>query len=588
MAGRRLFFQIYPYFIVVAAISIVAVAWYASESFNVFHVNSLRDDLALRCALAAEPLSENWKPGSQIPSRLCAEISKRAAARFTVIDPKGVVLFDSDEKPEVMGDHSKRPEFLEAMAGKVGSSLRYSATLNKNMLYVAIPLGGSPNPELVLRLAMPVTKIDEAMRGLYAQLALGGLAIAILVAVLSLLLSRGISKPMDDMRKSACRIAAGELDHRIPAPDTEELFELSVSLNRMAEQLKSRLREITRERNEREAILASMSEGVIAIDSDARIISVNKAAVALLKLVGQVDGRFFHEAVRNSALQDFASELLSGAAESKEAEIEFHSEDQRFFQVKGGALKEPGGSQIGALIVINDITRLRQLEDVRRDFVANVSHEIKTPVTAIKGAVETLLEGAMDDKADAERFLKIAVKHAERLNALVEDILSLASVEASDAPARYEFVDCKVKEMVDTAAALCREKADARRISLDVSVDDSLAAKVDRSLMEQAIVNLIDNAIKYSNEGSHVELKAIRDEQGRVRVSVRDSGAGIAKEHLPRLFERFYRVDKARSRKLGGTGLGLAIVKHIVQAHNGTVAVDSTPGKGSVFTITLP
>jgi two-component system phosphate regulon sensor histidine kinase PhoR len=240
------------------------------------------------------------------------------------------------------------------------------------------------------------------------------------------------------------------------------------------------------------------------------------------------------------------------------------------------------------LIVINDITRLRQLEDVRRDFVANVSHEIKTPVTAIKGSVETLLEGAINDPEDSKRFLGIIVKHAERLNTLVEDVLSLASIEASDAPERLALSEAKLKDVMETAASLCREKADARAIVLEIECDPNAVVKADRSLFEQAIVNLVDNAIKYSGEASKVELKGWTDAQGRHCVSVRDFGAGIAKEHLPRLFERFYRVDKARSRKLGGTGLGLAIVKHIVQSHNGVVGVDSTPGKGSVFTITLP
>ena len=589
MAGRRLFFQIYPYFLLVAALSIIAVAWSASSSFKQLHIDSLKEDLALRCALAAEPLMEHWSPGDkELPLAICSEIAKRASARFTLIDISGHVLFDSEEEPAKMGDHSSRPEFIAAMKGAPGSSVRYSATLNKNMLYVAIPVGKGGKSEAALRLAIPTTRVDEEMRGLYARLALAGFATAVAVALLSLLLSRGISHPMDEMRKSACRIAAGELDHRIPAPDTEELFELSASLNRMAEQLKCRLREITHEKNEREAILSSMSEGVIAIDSDARIISVNRAATSLLKLSGSVDERFFHEAIRNSALQDFVSELLSEAASTKEAEIEFHNEDQRLFQVKGGSLKDSSGFQIGALIVINDITRIRQLEDVRRDFVANVSHEIKTPVTAIKGSVETLLEGAMNNPVDAERFLKIIVKHAERLNALVEDVLSLASVESVDAPERLNLVDCKLKDLMETAIGLCREKADARQISFETDVKDDIVLKVDRSLLEQAIVNLVDNAIKYSVDGSKIELKGLHDANGRTLISVRDSGAGIPKEHLPRLFERFYRVDKARSRRLGGTGLGLAIVKHIVQSHNGSVSVESTPGGGSIFTITLP
>lgn len=589
MAGRRLFFQIYPYFLLVAALSIVAVAWHASRSFKEFHIKSLEDDLALRCGLASESLLNHWTPGKgAIPESVCMETAGKASARLTLIDPAGHVLFDSEEEPAKMGDHSGRPEFIAALSGSVGSAVRYSATLNKDMLYVAIPIAKDGRTAAILRMAIPATRVDDEMKELYVRLLLGGLGIAAAVALLSLLLSRSISHPIDEMRKSACRIAAGELDHRIPSPNTEELSELSTSLNRMAGQLKRRLHEITQERNEREAILSSMSEGVIAIDSEARIISVNNAAATLLKLDGIVEGRLFHEAVRNSDLQDFVTTLLAGPSPTvKEAEIEFNSEIRRILQVKGGNLKDSSGSRLGALIVVNDISRLRQLEDVRRDFVANVSHEIKTPVTAIKGSAETLLDGAMADPEAAARFLKIIAKHAERLNSLVEDILSLASVEAADAPERMEMSECHLKDVLDTAASVCREKADARRMTLETSVDGDIVIKAARPLLEQAIVNLVDNAVKYSDEGSKVEITG-RRRLGRVDIAVRDHGAGIAKEHLPRLFERFYRVDKARSRKLGGTGLGLAIVKHIVQTHNGSVGVESEPGKGSTFTITLP
>jgi len=585
MAGRRLFFQIFPYFLLVAALSIIAVAWHASESFKEFHVASLKDELAVRCALGADKIVPIW--GAEPFKESCSSLAALSKGRLTVIDPAGKVLFDSEEDPAKMGDHSKRPEFVEAFKSGEGHSMRYSATLNKNMLYVAVPLRGKDGQALgAIRMALAVDKVDSEMKGLYLRLALGGLAIAIAAGLISLLISKGISKPMEEMRRSAGRIADGDFDHRIPAPETEELFELSASLNRMAEQLKSRLREITQERNEREAILASMAEGVVAIDSDAKVISVNKAAVSLFKLSGNLDGRIFHEVVRNSSLQDFVSSLLSGDS-AKEAEIEFHSEDQRLLQVRGGVLKDSSGKPMGALIVVNDITRIRQLEEVRRDFVANVSHEIRTPVTAIKGSVETLLEGAINDPDDAGKFLRIIVKHAERLNALVEDILSLSSIESGSVES-VSLAEWKLREVLETAVGLCREKAEAKSIALEIDCNPDVLVKADRPLLEQAVVNLLDNAIKYSNEGSKVEAHGFLDARGRAVVAVKDSGSGIPKEHIPRLFERFYRVDKARSRRLGGTGLGLAIVKHIVQSHNGTVSVESTPGSGSIFTITLP
>jgi two-component system phosphate regulon sensor histidine kinase PhoR len=258
-----------------------------------------------------------------------------------------------------------------------------------------------------------------------------------------------------------------------------------------------------------------------------------------------------------------------------------------FLSGHGTLLQDAQGKQIGALIVLNDVTRLRRLEKIRRDFVANVSHEIKTPITAIKGFVETLREGAVKNPDDAERFLGIIEKHVERLEAIIEDLLSLSRIERGTEREENELVEKSVKDVLDTAIRVCEVGAVARKIDIELSCPENLFSKMEPRLLEQAVVNLLDNAVKYSNEESSIRVEASQGE-GEIILSVRDEGCGIEKKHLSRLFERFYRVDKARSRQLGGTGLGLAIVKHIAQAHGGHVNVESTPGKGSTFSIYLP
>ncbi|MGD9189052.1 MAG: ATP-binding protein, partial [Desulfobacteraceae bacterium] len=273
--------------------------------------------------------------------------------------------------------------------------------------------------------------------------------------------------------------------------------------------------------------------------------------------------------------------------ERMESDITVFHNGERVLNVKSSPLLDTNRKRKGTLIIFNDVTQLRRLENLRRDFVANVSHEIKTPLTAIKGFVETLHQGSVDNPEETARFLGIIRKHVDRLNSIITDLLSLSRIEQEDEARTIKFEVRHIREVFTTAMQICRSKAEQKQIEINQSCPDELQAKFDPSLLEQAVVNLLDNAIKYSDSGSMVSLEAVRYD-GSVRISIKDQGIGIAKKHLPRLFERFYRVDKARSRKLGGTGLGLAIVKHIAQAHGGRITVESKLGEGSTFTLELP
>jgi two-component system phosphate regulon sensor histidine kinase PhoR len=355
----------------------------------------------------------------------------------------------------------------------------------------------------------------------------------------------------------------------------------------LADSLQKRISVLVQNNNEQQAVLASMAEGVLAVDSHEHVISMNKASARLLGIdPAQAQGRPLGEVVRNADLSRFISRALT-CREPIQADVILLGDRQRVMQADGSALRDAEGRAIGAVVVLNDVTDFRRLEHIRRDFVANVSHELKTPITSIKGFVETLLDGASQDPVDAERFLRIIAKQADRLHAIIEDLLSLSKIEQSEDAEDIYLEPAPLRGVLEAAVNACASAASDHEISVTLQCDADVQARINPMLLEQAVVNLLDNAIKYSEPRREVQISGeIAD--GEVRIHVADRGSGIAAEHLPRVFERFYRVDRARSRKLGGTGLGLAIVKHIAQAHHGRVTIESTLGVGSTFTIHLP
>jgi len=600
MRRKRLLWQLYPSYVLITLVSLIAATWYGSRVMRRVYLEGVVRDLEVRARFIGRQLSEQFVlAGSEMRAAhgradlICKEVGAATSTRITAILPSGTVIGDTDEDPARMDNHADRPEVMEALAGRVGSSTRYSHTVRMNMMYVAVPVLVDGRVAGVVRTSLPVESIDLLLREVRVRIALGGLVIAALAALVSLFVSRRISRPLEVMRHGAARFAEGDLERRFPVPPIEEIGGLAEAMNHMAAQLDERMRTLVRERNEQEAVLSSMVEGVIAVDAGERVLNVNLAAARLVGInLLTAQGRLIQEVVRNTDLQQFVKKTLA-SREPVEGDLLIlpdnrHGEnrDQRSIQAHGTVLRGAEGQSIGALVVLNDVTRLRRLEDIRREFVANVSHELKTPITSIKGFVETLLDGAINSPEDAQRFLTIISAHADRLHAIVEDLLTLSRIEQESERKEIALEANEVSHTLRAAIQCCLVKAEEKRIRIDLECADDLRAKMDRPLLEQAVVNLIDNALKYSEPGSVVEVAGFRS-GSEVLIQVRDQGCGIEKEHLPRIFERFYRVDKARSRKLGGTGLGLAIVKHIAQAHAGRVTVESTPGKGSVFTIHL-
>jgi two-component system phosphate regulon sensor histidine kinase PhoR len=587
MRRKRLLWQLYPSYLLITLVSLFAVAGLAAFSLERVYVSTMRNQLRQQAELVDDLIDFDFT--ADVERRLpemCERLHTLSDIRVTLISTTGLVLCDS-RKREQLENHADRPEIIAALRGEIGESMRFSTTIQQQLLYVAIPAVRHGKIIGVVRTAMPTTAIARDLRSFRAAVLTGGVVIALLAAGVSLWVARWISRPLEEMRAGAERFAHGDLEHPMLVPDSAEMARLAETLNEMARQLEERLRSTVRQNNEQQAVLASMVEGVLAVDSEHRIISMNRAAGELLgSSTGEVTGRSLHEVIRNVELRRLVNHALLSAAPI-EGDVVMRGDPERVLQVQGTALRDARDRAIGAVIVLNDVTRFRQLETMRRDFVANVSHELKTPITSIKGFLETLLDGAIDDREDAERFLRIMAKHAERLNGIIEDLLALASIEQSEESGEIALEPTPLRDVLEAALNDCQARADERQVTVELACSDMVTARANPPLLEQAVVNLLDNAIKYSESGGRVEVAGTTD-NGEVVISVRDHGCGIPLEHLPRIFERFYRVDRARSRKLGGTGLGLSIVKHIIQAHHGRVLVETKPGQGSTFSIRLP
>lgn len=587
MQNKPLVWTLFPIYFIITLVSVMLVGFLAVLSLRSFYYSEATNDQIVRTRLIQRDLpTDLTSADTKSLNRQLQSLDKSSEMRITIISPSGEVVADSEYDSQKMEDHGDRPEFIEAMQGKVGKSRRPSPTLDINMIYVAIPVRHNGQVNAVLRTSMAASALDAPPAGMVNRIALAMLMITILAGLVSWLAARRISGPLLKMKTAAGRFAEGDFSSRVPIPDTAEFASLANTLNRMAAQLEQQVRRITEQSSEREAILSSMKEGVVAIDNDDRILIMNPMAEMLLGTKMEfVNCKTIQEAVRNPDLQRFFGKTHENQAPNSE-EIVIRADKDMVMQAAGTALLDADHRRIGALVVLNDITHTRKLENLRKDFVANVSHELKTPITSIKGFVETLREGAVRDPDKAREFLAIVARQVDRLNAIIDDLLALSRIEQETQAETIPLQRTELRSVLTSAVRNCDNRASQCNVNLKIECEDALTALINPPLLEQAVTNLIDNACKYSPDGN-VSVKAAR-ENNEVAIHVEDTGPGIEPEHLPRLFERFYRVDKARSRKLGGTGLGLAIVKHIVQAHNGRVDVQSTLGKGSTFSIYLP
>jgi two-component system phosphate regulon sensor histidine kinase PhoR len=532
-------------------------------------------------------LAQKRPPDFTSPSELGSWASwmEQSGARATIIDTGGSVLADSEKDFSQMENHMYRPEIRDAFESGRGTAVRYSDTLSRELVYMAWRHEPPGRPPVVIRLAIPLRRLNEALSGFRIRLWMASLLILAIAGGVSLLFFRSLSTRIEHLKQFSQKVAEGDfrpvpLDHR-----GDELSDLTNTLNETAGRLDRTIRTLTEERNQSAAILRSMAEGVAVIGATQRLLFCNDAFSKAMEFVGSSwEGRPIAEVIRQADLLDAVRAALAGN-ESVQSELVVGVLRTRIFGVTAAPVRSDG-TVGGAVMVLHDITELRRLERARRDFVANVSHEFKTPLTAIRGFAETLIGGAVEDAENRLRFLQIICAHAIRLGRLTDDLLKLARIEAGKVS--LDFHPVRAVDFIQPCIETARLNAAPRNIFLEFSCPPDLPPVMgDMSSLQEIMQNLLDNAVRYSPEGGQITISASERGDG-LAISVSDTGIGIPKAEQERIFERFYRVDAARSRESGGTGLGLSIVKHLVEVHGGRIEVDSEVGRGSTFSIILP
>lgn len=588
MRRGSLFLRILPLLLSVAVLTLAGVSAVGLLALRSLYYDTNRFALTETVRALSNGLSPATLERAESAQEFCGRSARGTSFRITLIARDGTVLGDSRADPAEMDNHGDRPEVRAALEGEPAFSLRRSATVGVDMLYVAAPVAGYGEIRGVLRVSLAVPEMRERLAPFYASAGIGALFLLGAVALVSIQLGRRVSRPVADLGEAARSWAAGDFGRRVGRLEPAELDRLGGTLNSMAAELARRISLDAERTRELAAILDSIGEAVVAVDEGFRIRRANPSALILsvLEPGARLEGLSLLEGFRNSEIQA-ATERCIASRERVDAEITVYRGTPRNFLLCAAPIAEgPENPAPGAVLVLNDITPLRRLEQVRKDFVANVSHELKTPITLIKGFAETLQDRSVRESPEAERFLEILFRNAERMDALVDDLLTLARLERTDAPPLRKD-QTRIKPLLETVAASLEHRRAQKGSRLTLSCPEDLAAPVNEGLLEQAVLNLADNALKYSGDGAEVELDA-RESDGFLEISIRDDGPGIPARHLPRIFERFYRVDRARSRQEGGTGLGLAIVRHIALAHGGEASVESREGAGSTFRIRVP
>jgi two-component system, OmpR family, phosphate regulon sensor histidine kinase PhoR len=576
----------------VAVTSLVAGV-YLTRALENFAVESLETRLGSVAAVVHDEARALLRRGAPAtgPQDLAIRVARATGARVTLIAPDGRVVAESERAfvdVAALENHAARAEVREALAGRTGRALRHSATTEAPLLYVAVPVREEGRVLGVLRLALPLSAVTASYATLH-QVMLAGGAVALLVALaIGIFVAGRVTRPVVEMQSIARQMSDGSFLVRAPTRSTDEIGTLGRSLNVMAGRLREKIQDLEQEQAKITAMLDAMVEAVIAVDGHEHVLLMNEQARAMFGLgSSRGEGKPFLEVIRNADLHEiFRAVHAGGVGLALRQEIEMTSPAYRVVGVNAVGLS-PVGGEPGVVMVLHDLTALRQLERVRTEFVANVSHELRTPLTAIQGYLETLLSGALEEPENARRFLEIVLRHSERLGRLLNDLTDLSNIELGKVTLRKEAV--RLDELVASVVAIIGPRAARSRVTVTADTPAELpAVTADRDRLVQVLINLVDNAVKYTPEGGAVTVAARSIGDGAVEIRVSDTGIGIPAADLPRITERFYRVDKARSRELGGTGLGLAIVKHLVLAHGGELRIESQEQQGTTVRFTLP
>ncbi len=543
----------------------------------------LRAEALLLRDMALSGLSD--PKASRLQERV-VELGTEIDTRLTIIAASGEVIADSRADPSRLDNHSNRPEVERARNGEIGQATRFSRTLRQRMRYLAVPIELEGEGVGFARSSLPLTALTDRLSQLRAAVLLAAAVATLVALLLGFLHARRITRPLLEMAVVAEAIAGGNYDASMEIASDDELGTLGRTFNAMSRKLHHSLEMVEADRNKLTAILTSMVEGVVAVDRDERVVHINRVAGSLLGIVpDDCIGRPLWEVSRIPELSEALAETLR-SEQLVHRSIRLAGHKDRILDLHASPLDAGGGVLAGAVMVLDDVTQLRRLETMRRDFFGNVSHELKTPVAAIHGLVETLIEDPEAPATIRKRFLNKIRNQSERLSNLVTDLLSISRLESGGGIGDLEPLD--LEEVIDSITRSLTPTAEARQVTIATTCPEEPCWVLgDEEALRQAIGNLVQNAIKFSPPDGVVEVR-VTTRSDIVSIEVEDHGIGIEPRHLERIFERFYRVDKARSRELGGTGLGLAIVKHTVLAMNGQVDVESTPGRGTVFRISLP
>ncbi|PYN29960.1 MAG: PAS domain-containing sensor histidine kinase [Candidatus Rokuibacteriota bacterium] len=574
------------------AVTMIAAGLYLNRALEAFAVDTLEVRLATIGRLMHDEARALVSRGAS-PAEVRAFASRGSrptGSRITVIAADGRVLGDSevavDDLPRVE-NHGSRPEVLAARAGGVGRDRRTSATIGASLLYVALPIVDGARVIGVIRVALPVAAVTSSYAAIHRVMLAGGLVALVVAFGIGLFVARRVTKPVVQMQAIAHQMSEGDFTVRAPIRSPDEIGALGRALNGLAARLREKVHDLGHEQAKATAILDGMIEGVIAVDGRDVILLLNERARSMFGLdATRGEGKPFLEVIRNTELHEaFREGRAAGESSVSNRELRLASPVERRVQVNAVPLRL-GESEVGVVMVLHDVTELRRLEQVRTEFVANVSHELRTPLTAIQGYLETLLTGALEEQENARRFLEIVFRHTERLGRLLNDLTDLSNIELGRVS--LKLAPTRLDEAVDAVLAIMAAKAKSGQVALRSQLPRDLPPVLaDRDRLVQILINLVDNAVKYTPEGGRVTVRVQEPAGGWIEVDVVDTGIGIPPADLPRITERFYRVDKARSRELGGTGLGLAIVKHLVFAHGAQLRIESEPGRGTTVRVRL-
>jgi two-component system phosphate regulon sensor histidine kinase PhoR len=577
MRPIRIIWKQFFYFFLIIIFTFFLLVFFTSRKIKSHYIASLESTLEHEADLIEKLVSDFVASGNaEEIDRLTKELGKEIDVRITVVGKDGFVLGDSKEDPSKMENHAYRAEIRQALQGEVGKSTRYSSTVKEEMLYVAVPVMDQGKVVGVVRTSLSLKKIEESMGAINQQiiyLAVGLMALALL---LSLLFSKTLTRPIKEMALTAGKIKDGDFEARVSIKSKDEVGELSNALNEMARELQNLFPRLNSEREELKGIISAMVEGLVVLDRHGKIVLSNQSFTNMLGVssTASIVGKRYWEFLQSL---DFNDLVKSVSAENIPRSREIGIGGKTFW-ANGIAVSKEDDQKL--IVVLHDITELKRLEKMKADFVANVAHELKTPLTAIKGFVETL-----EDESHLEKpHLAIIKRNVERLTYIVSDLLLLSKLESKEQKLQIEEVN--LARMVENLLKIFEKQLQQKGIELKLSVPENLRIKADPFWLEQIFINLLDNAIKFT-EGGQIGID-ISSENENIKIKIQDTGMGIPKEDLPRIFERFFVGDKSRSRKVSGTGLGLPIVKHAVLAHNGKIDVESKIGEGSKFIITLP